>query len=550
MGREHVVVSSTGRAGDRPSSTDNAPPLIQQASRAAFWNAVLRPVLALFSLVFAVLIRRQFGLFSGVYDVLLGVVVALLNYSSVGIPVGLTKFLPEIDAESDGMVLRRFLQQVVAIRLLLLGVILVPLGIFAEPLARAFDLGAGGPAYLRLLTGLVVARAIFELMVQTLNAFFAQLWSNLLSLARAAIDLALVSLVLLFGYRMAGVLGAMIASSSVVAVLSIGCATWQLRRLGEGRPSEDQQSSEDRPAWLGGHGKRFFQFSGFTYLNGLTGSLMGMGFVAPALALVLTTELVAIFVTAFRLAIMTVGLVVAVFQGIYRPLFVRLRIRNDPSQLQRTFTVVSKAQLLLLLPAGLGLVVMSGDYIPLLFGSAFQPSVPITWVLVCLLYASTAFNLPGIILSVDEQYRAIAWIRLVVIVAAPIFLIVAYAGGLVAAALVFGGARLVSALCAYGLCVRLYGVKFPWAFAGRIGIISLLMAVSLAMTRTVWSTSPVEAITLTIGGVLMFGIGVRVSGSLGPSEVELLNRTGLPGHTWVAAWLVPRAGRGPVDRGR
>ena len=121
---------------------------------------------------------------------------------------------------------------------------------------------------------------------------------------------------------------------------------------------------------------------------------------------------------------------------------------------------------------------MSGDYIPLLFGGAFRPSVPITWVLVGLLYASTAFNLPSIILSVDEQYRAIAWIRLIVIVAAPVFLVVAYTGGLVAAALVFGGARLVSALFSYGLCVRLYGVRFPWAFAGRIGTISVLMAVA------------------------------------------------------------------------
>ena len=511
---------------------------------------MLRPVLALLSLVFAVIIRRRFGLFSGVYDVLLGLATALLNYSSVGMPIGLTKFLPEIAAAAGSGALGRFLQQVVAIRLLLLGVILVPLNIFAEPLAHAFDLGSSGPTFLRLLTGLVVARAIVDLMVKALNAFFAQWWSNLLSLAQAAIDLALVGLVLLLGYRMAGVLGAMIASSSVVAVLSIGCATWQFRRLGEERPSEAQQSSEKPPAWLGGEGKRFFQFSGFTFLFDLTGSLMNMGFAAPALALMLTTEQVAIFATAFRLAIVTVGLVVSVFQGVYRPLFVRLRIRNDPSQLQRTFTAVSKAQLLFLLPAGLGLAVMSGDYIPLLFGSVFRPSVPIAWVLVGLLYASTAFNLPGIILSVDEQYRALAWIRLVVIVAAPVFLVVAYAGGLVAASAVFAGARLVSALCAYGVCIRRYGVRFPWEFARRIGTISLLMAVILALTKTVWPTSPVEAVTLTIGGVLMFGIGVRVSGALEPAEVALLTRTGLPGHKWVAAWLAPPAGSGSVERRR
>ena len=47
-------------------------PLAQQASRAAFWNLVLLPLLGMFNLAFSVLIRRRFGLLSGIYDILLG----------------------------------------------------------------------------------------------------------------------------------------------------------------------------------------------------------------------------------------------------------------------------------------------------------------------------------------------------------------------------------------------------------------------------------------------------------------------------------------------
>ena len=42
------------------------------------------PVLAVFNLIFAVLIRRRFGLLSGVYDVLMGLVKSVLQYSALG----------------------------------------------------------------------------------------------------------------------------------------------------------------------------------------------------------------------------------------------------------------------------------------------------------------------------------------------------------------------------------------------------------------------------------------------------------------------------------
>ncbi|SVC35378.1 uncharacterized protein METZ01_LOCUS288232, partial [marine metagenome] len=51
---------------------------------------VLLPLLGIFNLTFAVLIRRRFGLFSGVFDILLGLMSVLLFYSSVGIPTGLS----------------------------------------------------------------------------------------------------------------------------------------------------------------------------------------------------------------------------------------------------------------------------------------------------------------------------------------------------------------------------------------------------------------------------------------------------------------------------
>ncbi len=131
---------------------------------------------------------------------------------------------------------------------------------------------------------------------------------------------------------------------------------------------------------------------------------------------------------------MTMTLVIAGFRGLYQRIFARLRIRNDPAQLQRAFTVLTKGQLIILLPTGLGFAVMTGGYLLLLFGQEFVPAVPITQVLVLFMFASVVFNVPGLLLTVDERYRAVLWIQAIPAAVAPLFLVAGATGGLLAAA--------------------------------------------------------------------------------------------------------------------
>ena len=434
---------------ERARSTSEAPPpLINQVSRAAFWNAVLLPILGALNLVFSIVIRRRFGLLSGVYDILLGLMAAILQYSSIGIPEGLSKFLPELSASSGAVSLRPFLRHAIMVRLFVVGLILVPLNIFAHPIAQVLGLGEGGSMYLRLLSGLVVARSVLDLMLKAVNAFFAHGWSNSLLLAQAALDLVLVGLFLLFGYGIGGVFSGLLMSAAVVAIVSVRLAAWRLPQP-EDTPPDRTRRESDETVWLGGQAERFFRYGAFSYLFGLTGFFTDMGFAAPVLAVVLAPDQVALFATAFKLAFMSSGLVVSVFRGLYAPLFARLRTRNESAQLQQAFEAVSKTQLAVLIPAGAGLIMMAGDYIPLLFGVGFVPSVAIAQVLVTLLFAATSFNLPSIILAVDERYRAAAWARSVTVLSAPLFVLAAAQVGLVGAAVVLGGARLVAALFAY-----------------------------------------------------------------------------------------------------
>ena len=101
-------------------SPDTRVSLISQVSRAALWNSTLSPVLGVLNIAFAVLIRRRFGLFSGVYDVLLGLTSTVVQYSGVGIGTALLKFLPEVSETSGVGPVRRLLRDAVLVRMLLL----------------------------------------------------------------------------------------------------------------------------------------------------------------------------------------------------------------------------------------------------------------------------------------------------------------------------------------------------------------------------------------------------------------------------------------------
>ena len=74
--------------------------LLHDVSRAVFWNTALLPVVPAAGMLLSILVRRSFGLESGIYDVVLGITNSILFYSSLGLAGSLPKFLPEIQVRA------------------------------------------------------------------------------------------------------------------------------------------------------------------------------------------------------------------------------------------------------------------------------------------------------------------------------------------------------------------------------------------------------------------------------------------------------------------
>jgi O-antigen/teichoic acid export membrane protein len=205
--------------------------------------------------------------------------------------------------------------------------------------------------------------------------------------------------------------------------------------------------------------------------------------------------------------------------------------------LHRALELMNKVQILAVVPAGFGLAVMVADYLPLLYGHSFVQAVPVARLLVALLYAETALAVAPLVLWVDERHGSVLAAQLAMVAGAPLFIWAAGQWGVLGAAVVLGGSRALSSVIGYVAARRIYGMRYPWGFAARVGAVSSTMAATLVLLQRWWGTSIWEAFTLTLAGIVLVLLGLRWCRVMGPAEVELLDRTSIPGRHFLIRWL-------------
>ena len=511
---------------DAPASR---PGLLHQVSRAIFWNTALLPLVSVSGILLSVLVRRSFGLESGYYDAALGIANSILFYTNLGLSGSLPKFIPELQLTAGRHAAMQLLARLGTIRVAVVAAVVLVVNVWAEPLARMLDLGSHGPAYLRLLSGLLIGRAALDFTYRALDSVFQQMSVNTLTLIHGLLDIVLVALVVLLGLGMPGVIAALGASAVVMAMVAVAVVIRQLRKL----PPEGAHA-------IGWNvlRARVWKLSAVTYIRDLSLYFATPAFASPVLMRTLgAPEPVAIFATSYFVASSTITMVVSGFRGIYRPAFAHVMSAGDRAELRRAFDLINKVQVLAVIPAGAGLTVMVGDYLPLLYSSPFAAAVPIARVLVVLLFAETVFAVGLLLLWVDERYRAVLTTQAVMVAGAPVFIWSAARFGLLSASLVLGGSRLAASLLGYAEARRLYGVRFPWEFAAKVGALSLLMSASLTAIRTIWPTSILQAATCTLLGVIIIAFGLRLFRVMGPGELELIERMSIPGKHLLVRFL-------------
>ena len=326
---------------------------------------------------------------------------------------------------------------------------------------------------LNAMTVLVLGRAALDLANRALNGTLAYRTSNALRALQGVAVLAMVVAVRWSG----GGIGAIVLGTGTIALVAAGfggraalglVSSTERREPGRQRM---RQPGEFSPGLSAG---RFWRFVFLLYIVSISGYFTWPGFASSVLGVISDgVGGVALFNTGYQIPQTISVVLLSGFQGVYTPMFAHLLV--TPDTLRTAYQEVVKVYAVLLIPAAAGLLVMLGDYIPLVYGPAFAPAVPIAQILTVALLVESFLDLGGILLTTAALVRPVLLAQSLVVLGAGPFLLAANSGILVLTAAIFPAGRLLVALVKHLFARRQFGGQFPWAFLARASLPSLVM---------------------------------------------------------------------------
>lgn len=501
---------------------------------------------------------------------------ALVSGASSGLGTGidlgttraLPKYIPETDKAGGPPATLRllgavFVAQVLALLAVVAGLLLFRgayLGGLARQLTQDAVLSAGVRNALLhyietdgwLIIGAIVALLFlgicYDMLMAYLNSFFRQKTWNAVDLA-AKLLLPLLSAAAIVisrltgapeGWAITGVLIAMV----VAPLVSVMVAGWQVwRAWGERqKPAVSSQQSAAKPSSL-----HPFIPPGFVRYCAVSFLMTTSDFIAsPGFAIFLAKGIgdVALLWAGSSVVRMVLGYLFTPMVGVQVPLFTRVRA-GDGGTLNGAYQSLVRLQLLLLIPGGVGLMLLARPTLAILTPS-YLDAAPLVWVLVPALFLECLLTTAHNALIVYEKLGIIIISRLLtlaVVAALAFWLPGAY--GIVGVALAFGAARVVAGAWVTGSGFRLLGLVWPWRFTARVLLASGAMALAIAglngrVPLGAIGSAPLARLAalpllLGIGGLggAVFLLVLRLAGGLERADREQLARLRLPAKQWI-----------------
>lgn len=502
------------------------PPLSQQVAGAMFWNVVLFPLKFVVGFAAGLIVPNLLGLERyGLYILITAVAATLGSYVDLGMERALPRFIPEAAHRFGAQGLRRFLGQVLAVKVALILVVILVFSLFSAPLigfmrdseaskleqARAGlqqttdpvkqaelqeeiaahealigRLDREGHLYLAAISIMLVMGAVYDVFMRLLVAYFRQRASNTIDLVMAILQPALIIGLVLLGWDVQGVLVALV----VTPIVGVALAWWRMRRAVAGLPETGEEVySRARQLW-----PRFLSFSGISYLLNLSTWLYDLPFLSLVAAAYLSTRDVGSLGVASKFVSLFLTYLMVPLTGTQIPLFAHLYTRKGTAEVQEAFAVLSQFLLLLLMPAGVGLALLSPSLVPLFYPSFPPGTSTLVVVFIAAMFLETAIGTPQQILQVYERYGILIAARAAALVVVPLLFLLVPPYGLLGAAIAAGAARVLSRAITFIYALLRFPLSYPWRFAGRV------LAGTAAMLAVLY---PV----IYVGGLVQVGSG-------------------------------------------
>jgi O-antigen/teichoic acid export membrane protein len=546
-----------------PEPLTNKPPsLAAQVSRAVVWNTLFVP-LRMLAEIFATLIRLN--VLSQASYGFLALVSGAASGLGTGIDLGTTralpKYIPETSRSGGPRAVLRLLTVVLAAQVVVLALVGIGLMSFSQNYLAGLrqkvledlkltnlDQAAliqfiGDYGWLVIATILVMLflGVCYDMLMAYLNSFFKQRIWNSIALAAGVLPPLLSAGAILAGWDILGVLVAMM----VAPAIAVTVAAWNVARLwmADLRLAVNETATitpgSQPQNWLP---PSFLRYCSVSFLMTITDYIASAQF---AVFLAQDISDVALLWAGAAVVRMVLAYLYTPMVGIQVPLFARVRAGEGGTLLQAYQSLI-RLQVLLLLPGGIGLLLLAQPVLVVISPEVYLGAIPLVWVLAPSLFLESLLTTAHNALIVYERLRIIIISRLLtLVVVVPLAIWLPQTLGLLGVALAFGLARLAAGFWVTASGYRLLGLRWPWRFTLRVLAASGMMASLILSIRELLPPIP-ESLTLTdrlreaallllvVGvGAATFLAALRMTGGLEPQDREQLAKLRLPLKRWI-----------------
>ncbi|MBP8251005.1 MAG: oligosaccharide flippase family protein [Herpetosiphon sp.] len=551
--------------------------LSQEVLSATLWNTALFPARFLVGIVISVIYYQKLSLEQvALLFWLTNLASSIGMYADLGIERALPRFIPDIEQHSGRRGVLRFLRRMIALKLAIMAVLVLVINLAAVPLGnylaqeqrgavvkldqqiqtlqnepqtaettkqiqdlqrqRAADVALAeeitlkARRYMLAVSALLILGALFDVYMQFLTAYFKQRAWNLITIVTTMLQPLLVTLFILLGWGIDGVLLGLV----ITPLISVVLAAWQARRASHELSIKPVHETPDPTL-----SKRFTKFAAVSYLLQITTWFYDIQFVVFVAGALLLPREVALLVFAYKFAKDYLGYVWIPLSGVMTPLLARIKLRREPEALREAHASLTRMIWLVVVPAGVGLALLAPRLIAALYPKYIE-STPLIIAFIAATFGESLLSVPHNVLMVYEEYRAVIISRLFAFLSIPLVFIMLPRFGLLGVAIAVGLIRVGTRLFTLIYGIKRLGLTVPSQFWGRVMGASASFAILLMLLMQIWSAPAtpqgatakawalVPLLMFTLIGAIVYIVVLRVLGGLDPADRDRLLKLKLP----------------------
>ncbi len=537
----------------RPKNKPPGHSLGRKTGGALFWNIAFLPLKAGLGLVVSLVIVKLFP--QDAYAALAAVTAVLSTlglFVDLGIERALPRFVNEIETQHGRPALRRFLATLTIIKLGILDLVILAMVLAAQPLSSLFGWKEEGPVYLALVSLLLVLGALYDICTQLLYSLFKQKVTNLLDIVVTILN-PTITLILVgpFGLRVYGVVFALLLTT----LISVGIAGWQawlasrdtgtlpVKKTG---PNSGENGRVEKPREsLAG---RFIRYAALMYFFNISAWFYDVPFAVLVFTFYKEFTTVALVRLVYSFIKTILKNLLSPFVGVQTPLFSSIHAEGKKENLQAAYAAITKLQIFILVPGGIGAIILANNLLELLIARKSGEAVlnfslvpTATWAMILTIlftFGEALISVPMVILMVYEYYREVILARTLPLLAGPLLILAAAVKWDVVVAVTIMGLMAVSSrVMAMATLQKKLGLRYPVSFLVKVVKAAFAFAIPLQILILFLPVRLDLTLAFAGAGVIIFYLAFKFLGGFDQEDKQRLQALNLPLRKYIIRWL-------------